>query len=155
MVLVSNSKNYLKSNRITTVTLSVSEAAIRCADALLQAERFEHRQQLGEQLLDELCDAAGIDVVNVKISDTQQYHHRRGSRVVFKQYGYYRPRSRYIYIQNRTAVRGQILAAKTFADTLLHEWLHHYDTLKLELNSIHTAGFYLRLKDLKTKLGIV
>jgi len=31
--------------------------------------------------------------------------------------------------------------------------LHHYDYKKLGLNSIHSAGFYARLKDLKLKLG--
>ena len=71
-----------------------------------------------------------------------------------KRYGSYRLGSATITIPNRTAVRGQIVASKTFLDTLLHEWLHHYDTLKLKLNSIHTKGFYLRLSDLKGKLEI-
>lgn len=149
------SQNYLKSNRITDVKLRLGNQAIVYAQQLLEATKLADRQALSEQLLDELSDGAQIDIVNLKISDTQQYHKRRGGRVVFKQYGYYRQSSHYIYIQNRTAVRGQILAAKTFVDTLLHEWLHHYDSQKLKLNSIHTAGFYLRLKDLKVKLHIV
>ena len=153
--MVSSAKNYQRSNRITTVKLSFGEQAISHARNLLILKDLDQRQTLGQSLLDELCDAAQIDICNVKVSDTQQYHRRAGGRVVFKQYGYYRPRSRYIYIQNRTAVRGQVLAAKTFLDTLLHEWLHHYDTLKLGLNSIHTSGFYQRLKDLKAKLGII
>ena len=153
--MVSAAQNYRRSNEITTITFTVGESAAGYVHALLNAHEFEPRQFIGEQLLDELSDAAGIGIVNVKISDTQQYHKHRGGRVVFKQYGYYRPQSRYIYIQNRTAVRGQVLAARTFVDTLLHEWLHHYDTCKLGLNSIHTKGFYLRLKDLKGKLGII
>ena len=89
---------------------------------------------------------------NLKVSSARQYHKKYQGRVVSKQYGYYRPASKYIYISNRTAVRGQILAAKTFIETLLHEWVHHYDFCSLKFNSIHTSGFYARLNDLKEKL---
>ncbi len=144
--------NYRKSNRITLVKIKVSDSAIELANNLLTCVETDKRQNLGEQLLDELCDSAKIDITKLKISDTRQYHQRRGSRIVFKQYGYYR--DRYIYIQNRTPSRGQLVAPKTFLDTLLHEWLHHYDTYTLGLNSIHTRGFYKRLKDLKNRLKI-
>ncbi|OGY47600.1 MAG: hypothetical protein A2840_00220 [Candidatus Buchananbacteria bacterium RIFCSPHIGHO2_01_FULL_47_11b] len=150
-----NSTNYQKSNRITTVKLPVNLSMKDLVGYLLNSSDVEERQKLGEQLVDELCDAAQIQIVNLKISDTRQYHKRSRGRVVFKQYGYYRPKSSYIYIQNRTPARGQILAPKTFVDTLLHEWLHHYDTHRLQLNSIHTTGFYQRLKDLKLKLNLV
>ena len=153
--MLSQTKNYQRSNRVTSVKLPVNISMKDLVSYLLKVEDVKQRQGLGEQLLDELCDATGIQIVNLKISDTRQYHKRSGGRVVFKQYGYYRPTSSYIYIQNRTPARGQILAAKTFLDTLLHEWLHHYDTHKLKLNSIHTAGFYQRLKDLKLKLGLI
>jgi len=109
--------------------------------------------QIGEQLLDELCDLAQIDVAHLKISEKNQYHKKSKGKVVFKQYGYYRVSSNAIFIHNRTAVRGQILAAKTFLDTVLHEWMHHYDHKRLRLNSVHTSGFYARLRDLKEKLG--
>jgi len=153
--MLNNAKNYQRSNEIETVDFKVNISAVDLAQYLLDSSSTVERQKLGEQLLDELCDASAIDIVNLKISDTQQYHKKRAGRVVFKQYGYYRPKSNYIYIQNKTAVRGQILAAKTFLDTLLHEWLHHYDFHRLRLNSIHTAGFYSRLQNLKTKLKIV
>ena len=101
-----------------------------------------------------MADCAQVDIVKLKISDTRQYHKKYDGRIIFKQYGYYRPESHYIYIQNRTPARGQLLAPKTFVDTLLHEWLHHFDSKKLGLDSIHTTGFYLRLKSLKNKLEI-
>ena len=119
---------------------------------LLRSADGEQRQSLSQQLLDELCDAARLDICNVKIRDTNQYHRRSGSKIVMKQYGIYHPASKLISIANRTAARGQILAPKTFLDTLLHEWLHHYDTYYLKLRSIHSAGFYARLNDLKMKL---
>ncbi len=136
------------------VKFPISERALELSSTLLGSKLgFESRQSIGTELLDELGDLARIGIVKLKISDKNQYHNKRQNRVAFKQYGYYRPQSKYIYINNRTAVRGQILASKTFFDTLVHEWMHHYDHEKLGLNSIHTAGFYARLKDLKIKLG--
>ncbi len=149
------SDNYVRSNSITDVKISINIRMVDLVYYLLAVNTASERHRLGEILLDELCDASLIDIVNLKISETNQYHKKSGGRVVFKQYGYYRSKSKYIYIQNKTAVRGQMLAAKTFIDTLLHEWLHHYDTYKLKLNSIHTKGFYLRLQDLKKKLKLV
>lgn len=145
--------NYQKSKEIEKVKFPISAYSKELFLKLSQVKEGRKRQELSVELLDELCDLARIDIVNVKISDKKQYHKKSGGRVVYKQYGYYRVSSKYIYIHNRTAVRGQVLATKTFLDTLLHEWMHHYDHKKLGLNSIHTSGFYARLKDLKEKLG--
>lgn len=150
----SGQANYVRSNAVTTVDVAVNETAKHLARKLLGAVNAADRQRLGEALLDALADAAQIDICALKVSDTRQSHRRVGGRTVFKQYGYYRPQSKYIYIQNRTAVRGQILAPKSFLETLLHEWLHHYDYQVLKLQSIHTAGFYARLRDLKQRLNI-
>ena len=150
---VSN-RNYLRSNKITAIKFPISDEAIALAQKIIISQETEDRQELGERLLDELSDASQIDIVQLQIQDGNQYHRRRGGKVVMKRYGSYRLVSKTITIPNRTAVRGQIVAGKTFLDTLLHEWLHHYDTLKLKLNSIHSKGFYLRLSDLKVKLEI-
>ncbi len=146
--------NYYRSNRLTRVRFPVSKHACHLANQLLICLEAEDRQVLGEQLLDELSDLAQIDIIQLTIADAKQYHRKRNNRVVLRQYGYYQTGSKYIYITNRTAVRGQILAPKTFLDTLLHEWLHHYDTQALRLRSIHSKGFYARLKDLKEKLNL-
>ncbi len=152
---LSGEANYRQSNAITTVAFDVGDEARTVAAKLLAVQTVSDRQRLGEALLDRLADDAGIDICTLKVSATRQYHRRHGPRVVFRQYGSYRPRSRYIYIQNLTAVRGQPLAPRAFLETLLHEWTHHYDTVTLGLNSIHTSGFYARLKDLKTQLGLI
>lgn len=144
--------NYEKSNAILTIDFSVSRRAERIAEKILRTRTVLFRQKLGDALLDELADCAEIDIVNLKISPAKQYHKKRGGRTVFKQYGYYRPASKYIYITNFTAVRGKPLAPKTFLTTLLHEWMHHYDYCKLQLNSIHTKGFYERLQSLQEAL---
>ena len=150
---LSRAYNYKKSNKILTVDFPISQEARRVSKQLLASKETAKRQRLGDALLDELADMAQIDIVKLTVSDAKQWHKKSKGRVVFKQYGYYKPGSKYIYIHNRTAVRGQILAPKTFFDTLLHEWMHHYDHARLGLDSIHTAGFYARLKDIKTKLG--
>ncbi len=150
--LNSNKRNYNKSNRITAVAFEVNDCVCALCEEILGARSARARQKFSTSLLDELCDLAQIDICNVKISDTNQYHKKRGGRTVMKQYGYYRPKSKYIYITNRTAVRGQMLASKTFLNTLLHEWMHHYDFCALGLNSIHSAGFYKRLGELQKVL---
>jgi len=145
--------NYERSNAITAVDFSVGTETKELAQQILQSSDAAERNKMSESLLDLLCDAAKIDICHVTITDTRQRHRRQNGRMVLKLYGHYRPQTNSISIQNRTAVRGQILAPKTFLDTLLHEWLHHYDTHALKLCSIHTAGFYLRLKSLKQILG--
>ena len=144
--------NYLVSNKITKVKFPISADAKKIAAKILEKDSHKERQILGDELLDELADLAKIDIVKLKISEERQQHKKRAGRLVFKRYGYYKPGEKYIHINNRIAVRGQILASKTFLDTLLHEWMHHYDFCKLGLHSIHTAGFYKRLGDLKMKL---
>jgi len=140
---------------MTKVKFRVHDDACDLASALLESIHEEERQRLSDDLLDVLADCARVDIVKLEISGTKQYHKKKNGRLVYKRYGYYKPDEKYIFIQNRTAVRGQPLAAKTFIDTLLHEWMHHYDSVKLGLNSIHTKGFYLRIKDLKKKLGLL
>ena len=147
--------NYQKSQAAAKVRFKPPQEARMLASQILASSGLEEeRQRLSDDLLDVLADCAQLDIVKLKISATNQYHKKKGGKVVYKRYGYYKPDTKYIYIQNRTAVRGQILAPKTFLDTLLHEWMHHYDSQKLGLHSIHTKGFYLRIKDLKQKLGI-
>ena len=150
---MSSKRNYNKSNRILAVDFYISNQAKRLTRDLLHSSETDDRQELAKKLLAELSALSNIGPVRLKISDAKQYHKKSGGKTVFKQYGYYKPDTKYIYINNRTAVRGQILAPKTFVDTLIHEWVHHYDTEALNLDSIHTKGFYERLKDLKTKLG--
>ncbi len=149
-------KNYEKSNKITSVDISVSDNILLYARVLLASGEEHERQKFGDALLDELSDAAKIDIVKLKISPARQFHKKSNNKIVSKQYGYYKPDANYIYIFNRTAARGQILAPKTFLDTLLHEWLHHYDYKKLGLaRSIHSAGFYKRLRYLKEMLKLL
>jgi hypothetical protein len=146
--------NYDKSNSILDIDIVPSNKAKILVKKMLKSKSTILRQKISQALLDELSVLMEIDVVRVKISDAKQYHKKSKGRVVYKQYGYYKPSTKYIYINNKTAVRQQILAPKTFVDTLLHEWMHHYDHEALKLDSIHTTGFYQRVRNLKIKLGV-
>ena len=146
--------NYDYSNSITKVKIPISQEASDLAKGLLNVLEYEERLNLSEQLLDELCDSAGIDIVEFNLVDENQIHKKRDGKIVMKRYGSYKVSTKAISIHHRTASRGQVLAAKSYLDTLLHEWLHHYDFKKLKLNSIHSRGFYMRLNDLKSKLQI-
>ena len=145
-------RNYKRSNRITCIDFDVSHKCRIVAKKILSSRSTIRRQALSNALCDALCESSNIAMCDIKISRARQHHKKSNGRTVYKQYGFYRPQSKYIYITNRTAVRGQILAPKTFLNTLLHEWMHHYDFCKLKLNSIHTKGFYMRLKSLEDEL---
>jgi len=55
---------------------------------------------------------------------------------------------------HRTPARGAVVKPGAFLNTLLHEFCHHHDAEALGLlRSFHTAGFYARLRDLRTQVG--
>lgn len=144
--------NYERSNAVLDIPVTITLQARQLTRQLLATFDARQRQQLGLALLDELTEAARMNVCELEVRDTPQAHRRGSSRLVYKKYGHYQPKTKGILIYNRTAVRGQILAPKSFLETLVHEWVHHYDVEKLKLNSIHTLAFYRRLNGLKAKL---
>lgn len=151
---LARSQNYLKSNSVFRVDFQPTQRTKLAAYKLLKVFNHSKRQVLGSNLLKNLSQDAGVSPVKLKISATRQWSKKKSGRTVFKLYGYYRSKSSYIYIQNLTSVRGKPVAVKTFLNTLIHEWLHHYDTQKLKLYSIHTKGFYFRLSSLKKGLNL-
>jgi hypothetical protein len=52
-----------------------------------------------------------------------------------------------IRIYLRTAAREQCTAFKTYFNTLVHEWVHHYDFEALG-DTIHSSGFYERVNSI-------
>lgn len=118
------------------------------------------RQRLAQLLVDTLDDLAGLVPCAVVVADRPQTHAHDGRRLQSKTYGYYRcwfaggvvARAR-IRIYHRTAVRQQVITTKVFLNTLLHEWVHHFDFAGLRLpRSPHTSGFYARLRALAEAL---
>ena len=145
-------KSYAKSNKIETVDYCrFSKVEYK---RLLQCdERLLNRQLLAQSLCDYLCGKYGIPFVNVIVTDKPQPHATNGSRLVRKTFGHYKPLHHVITMYNKTAVRKQVVSINTFVNTLLHEFMHHYDMTYLKLSTTpHTAGFYKRIADLKNKL---
>jgi hypothetical protein len=154
---------YRHSQRVTGLPVRPTAVARGLALQLVSAGEDAHeRRRLGQLLLGELCAGAGVGQVELVVADRPQVHQHDGRRLQSRTYGYYRcwfeegevSRAR-IRIYHRTAVRGQVVAAKVFLNTLLHEWVHHFDFTALRLaRSPHTAGFYSRLRALADALSV-
>jgi hypothetical protein len=120
------------------------------------------RRRLGQMLVDTLDELGGLPACDVVVADRPQVHEHDGRRLQSKTYGYYRCRyvdgsvtDARIRIYHRTAVRQQVISPKVFLNTLLHEWVHHFDFAGLRLaRSPHTAGFYARLRALAEALDV-
>ena len=130
--------------------------------AILDETTASGRQSRGQALLDTLNRAAGLPDCRLTVADRPQQHRTRAGRLELKTYGYYRIASDRgvekrgtIRIYNLTAIRRQVLSPKVFLETLLHEWVHHYDFTGLELDrSPHTSGFFARIRAVAETLGV-
>lgn len=140
-------KNYIKSNKHETVRLNTFRKDLATAFLSCGTSAIE-REKTAQKLCDYLCDRFKIKRVTVYIKEMKQYKQGRGTVL-----GNYYVGMDIIRIPNLTAVRKQPVAIKVMFDTLIHEFCHHYDVHVLKLNnSIHSAGFYKRISDLKNKL---
>lgn len=145
-----SNKTYEKSNSITEVSLNKFRSTEY--DRLLEDG---NRQKDAQALADYLCKKFHLPRVRVFVSNRKQEHSVDGNgRLKSRTYGYYRPSVHSITIYNLTAVKGQVISIKQFANTLLHEFMHHYDMTYLKLDATpHTEGFFKRISDLQEKLS--
>ena len=153
--------SYERSKGVETITWREFPLGRAEALAILEETAASARQSRGQALLDTLDRAAGLPDCRLTVADRPQQHRTRAGRLELKTYGYYRiaweatPRRGTIRIYNLTAIRQQVLAPKVFLETLLHEWVHHYDFTGLQLDrSPHTSGFFNRIRDLAETLGV-
>lgn len=139
--------NYTKSNEVSVVAYTrLSGKEYRA----LLLDRGD-RKTTGQALLNYLCDKFKISRIPLIVA--QRNRQCRGKRQVYGYYRYSNGRGVSITIYNYTAKTGQEVAIKAFANTLLHEFIHHYDTEVLKIQTIHSAGFYKRISDLESKLS--
>lgn len=144
-------RDYNKSNLIVRIDYVPSPATRDLASKLLAVDPAQ-REALSIALLDRMARELKVPPVKLNLLDKPQKHRHQGGRLTYKEYAYYE-QTEGITIYNKTAVRRQYLAAKSYLDTLVHEFLHHldYELLKLK-HTYHTKGFYSRLGDLMGKL---
>lgn len=143
--------DYARSNQIERIDYTPTPATVHVAGALLTSHPAL-REAPSRELLDRLAAELSVPPVTLRFLNTPQKHRMKGGRLTYKEYAYYEPDGR-ITIYNVTAVRRQYLAARSYLDTLVHEFLHHLDIHLLGLeHTFHTRGFYSRLADFMAKL---
>ncbi len=146
-IYMDNQKIYDKSNRVTEVRLtSFNKSYVK--RLLKSKEDIYDRAQHGIDLLDYLCGK--FKIANVYLVVKNKPRSCYGNAQV---YGKYYPSKKVIVIYNLTAKTKKPISINSFYLTLLHEFVHHYDIEEMKLEtSLHTAGFYKRISDLKRKL---
>jgi hypothetical protein len=156
-------ETYLLSQASTSLRFRPSTDARGLASEISRApDDHRERRRLAQMLIDELSATAGLTRCQVTVADRPQVHQHDGQRLQSKTYGYYNCKfsngsvaDARIRIYHRTAVRQQVISPKVFLNTVLHEWMHHYDFAGLGLSrSPHTAGFYTRLRALAETLNV-
>lgn len=146
-----NKAVYKKSNSIKDTLFQPNTVATHYTKKLLTSTDASERQVLGQRLLEEMARSLSIPVPQLTVNDKRQNHSLKDGKLKRKVYGTYKAGN--IVLSNKTAIREATLAPKTFLDTLIHEFMHHYDYEVLKFPaSLHTAGFYYRLGDVMKKL---
>ena len=148
-----NTPDYNRSNRISALKFKPTSEERSITSKLIQTERAGLREAHGQKLLNAICRRLRLPSVRLRVQDAHQPHKKSDGRLAYKEYGAYYLDEQVIRIANLTAVRGKVVAGKTFFDTLIHEFMHHIDRKLLNLSSTpHSPGFYNRIDDLKRKL---
>ncbi len=109
-------------------------------------------QLLAQRIADGVCTGFRVLLVRVRVAERRP-HNARGEL-----HGLYEPATPpardTITLWMYTAKRAQVVAARTFLRTLLHELCHHLDYTHLHLrDSLHTQGFYQRESSLFAAIG--
>lgn len=154
---------YTRSQRATGLPVQPTAVTRGLALRIVGAsDDHRERMRLAQLLIDDLDGVAGLPPCRVTVADRAQAHRHDGQRLQSKTYGYYQcafsdgaVANARIRIYHRTAVRQQVISPKVFLNTVLHEWMHHFDFAGLGLDrSPHTAGFYARLRALAEALDV-
>ena len=139
-------REYERSNAIAEVPLPAHEAFPKVISALsdaLGAEDDEEVQRVSNVLVRGICRSLKTTRAVVRVASGRP-HNDRGEL-----HGLYEPSEEgdvaHITVWMRTAVRGDVVAPRTFLRTLLHEVGHHLDMELFDLpESYHSRGFYRR-----------
>jgi hypothetical protein len=110
----------------------------------------KHLQNLANSIFKDL----GLKTVPITFNGVRP-HQSNGKRIVKETHGVHQRGldGSKITVYQFTAARKKHIAAKTAISTLLHEINHNIDYNILNLKSIHTRGFYSRLKHLTAQMG--
>ena len=145
--------DFMRSNKFPALEYQPKAQERELTRKLIESQSASERETLGQNLLDSICRSLNIPRARLRVSAERQPHKLHEGKLAYKLYGVYHCRSATIEIANLTSIRKQVVAGKTFLDTLIHELMHHIDRKFLRIPSTpHSPGFYARIEDLKTKL---
>ncbi len=97
----------------------------------------------GRAFLDEAARLYGVEPPGLKVLAARPLRSREGYRTEL--FGDYTLETKVIRVWMRTAVQKKVTSFGTFLSTLVHEFCHHLDRVRLDLPSTyHTRGFYGR-----------
>jgi hypothetical protein len=141
----SKKRIYRKSDAIERISLEQAEkihpAVIRLKESL-EGNRRRQVAKHASEICRLVCGSLGIDPLIVKISS------RRPSSANSELHGLYEwteGETAVLTVWMKTAVKGQVVAFKSFLRTVLHELCHHIDYRHFGLEeSFHTEGFFKR-----------
>ena len=141
-------KNYYYSKSDSHLTVDADELSYKEYYALTHCgKKAENRKKAAQALCDYLCDKFQITHCKVWVAD-RMYPTRYGHTYMGLYWWWHKVITIYNNMDFMTPCTN-----RSFADVLLHEFMHHYDYYYLNLSeSVHSKGFYLRIRDLKAKL---
>lgn len=145
--------DFTRSNKFPALEYRPKAQERELTRKLIESQSAREREALGQELLDSICRSLEIPRARLRVINERQPHEMYEGKLAYKLYGVYHCRSAMIEIANLTSIRKQVVAGKTFLDTLIHELMHHIDRKFLRIPSTpHSPGFYARIEDLKAKL---
>lgn len=134
--------NYVFSNQATIERVTIPPEFVQ---RIKQANGNTLARKLtGQSFLNWLTRHYKLPHVSLVVEDMPRHKHGNTEYL-----GWYHPSTKLIRIYNRTAVRHDIISDGRFVETLIHEFIHHFDTYGLHIESMHTAGFYRRIHTLR------
>ncbi len=138
-------RNIKKSNKYLTVDFS--DFSHEEYQALLHSgSKVEPRRKASQVLIDYLCDKYGIPRCKIFIYGLSYDIAVGGTKM-----GQYCNKNIDLWNDRHLKVPCDI---RTFINTLLHEFMHHYDYYYLKLqDSVHCKGFEARIRDLRQKIA--
>ena len=138
--------NIKKSNKYLTVDL-IGFSHDEYRRLLHSGSKVEPRREASQELINYLCDKYRIPRCPVYVHNTT-YDPKFG----FTCMGLYEGANKGITLWNNRHYQVPC-DIRTFINTLLHEFMHHYDYYYLRLpDSVHCKGFEARIRDLRKKL---
>lgn len=146
-------QNYIKSNNI----LEISNLKL-CNFTKKLYRKYREVEIITESMLQMLSDSILKDLELAIVPITfrgRRPHSTNGKRITRETHGVHKSTITIssINIYKFTAARQQLVSAKSAISTLLHEINHEIDKKLLDLNSIHSKGFYSRLKQLTINIA--